>query len=606
MAAASVAVGLLLFSVGAGLIHDRAQADADGALSQAEATVEGWLNRYHALPGLYARDPRLLEAMKGAPEAGTLPALDRELAAWNDIAGTLDTYVMAPDGTTVAASNSGDPLSFVGRNFGFRPYFTDAMTGRPGRFFGLGITSGLRGYYLSAPIRDASGILGVVVVKVSIPALEATLSESAHPMFVSDDADVVILSTLPDLRLTALTDMPREMETIVEDTRRYDLATIPPAPLEVVGDRQDGWPRLRAPAAARPDETRTYLAPHRAVPDAGWSLHLLYDMAGIRQQLWMLAATLIAAGIALTALAALVLQRRARLIQRLADRERARLALEERVRSRTAELTKTNARLRIEVEERRSAETSLRQTQNELVQAGKMAALGQMSAALSHEFNQPLTAIRTYSENAAAFYETGRPDRASENIARVLRLTEKMARLSKHLTRFARRSEDDMRAVDLDLVLTEALALVAARVDRLSAKIGISGARGLLVQGGSIRLQHVVMNLVGNALDAVPETRAPRIEIHIAAVGDRVEMSVSDNGTGISEDALARIFDPFFTTKEVGRGLGLGLSICYNIVRDFGGTMRAENIQTETGAAPAGVRITVTLRGAERLGIAAE
>lgn len=595
-------LGVIVFRALTGLIHDRAEADAEALLAQSEATIEGWLGQYRALPPLYARDPRVVAAMKGAPRPGDLDALGRELAEWNRIARTSDTYVMAPDGTTVAASNYAEELSFVGRNFGFRPYFQEAMDGAPASFFALGTTSGLRGYYLSAPIRDGAGgeVLGVVVVKVSIAALEAVLGEGAHPVFVSDEAGVVIFATQPGLRLTALEEIPPEARARVEETRKYELEHIGPAPLE--GQSGGGWgaPLLRAPGIGEGSAPQSYLSHERPMAAEGWQLHLLYDYAPVRQQVWTLAAALIAAGIALTALAALGLQRRARLIQRLADREQNQQELERRVARRTAELTEANRQLQVEVEDRRTAEETLRQTQNELIQAGKLAALGQMSAALSHEFNQPLTAIRTYSENAAAFYEAGKADRAAENIARVLRLTERMAQLSKRLTRFARRSGDDVVAVDLDSVLSEALALIAARVERSGARIEISGRRGLWVAGGATRLQHVVMNLVGNALDAVPTGRAPEVTITLTEDAGQVAMTVEDNGTGIPEEALPKIFDPFFTTKEVGRGLGLGLSICYNILRDFGGTMRAEN------RAGHGARIIVTLKQATDRQMAAE
>ena len=281
--------------------------------------------------------------------------------------------------------------------------------------------------------------------------------------------------------------------------------------------------------------------------------------------------------------------------------ERMRRQLEMRVAQRTTELTHSNAQLVAEVAERTNAENSLRQTQAELVEAGKLAALGQMSAALSHEFNQPLTAIRTYSENAIAFYEASKPDRARENIDRVLRLTERMAQLSKRLTRFARKSGEDVFPVDLDPVVAEALELMSARLSRTDAQVSVTGQRGLVAFGGTTRLQHVVMNLVGNALDAIPEDRRPRIGIDLSTTPEgQVALCVTDNGTGISDDAISRIFDPFFTTKEVGKGLGLGLSICFNIVRDFDGVMRASN------RAEGGAQMLVLLQVASQDSVAAQ
>jgi len=575
-------------------MRDRVTEEAAAVLTRGEVAVETWLERYRALPALYARHPDVRSAALsgGAEEFDTLNA---ELAAWNGLAGTSDTYLMTPEGTTRAASNWRSVTSFVGQNFSYRPYFTEAIAGRTGQFFGLGTTSGLRGYYFSAPIEAEGGIVGIMVVKILATDLEAALADTAHPLFVTDDANVVALSGLSELILTSLDPVSEEERALFDRTRRYDSADIAPAPIERTGDWDTGLPVVAGPVPgeAVAGERHSFLHLERPLTGDGWTLHLLYDLAASRAQLRTAGAAILAGAVALAALAMLALQRRQQLIRRLADRERDRTVLERKVTDRTAALTETNARLQEEVAERRAAELSLRRTQGELVQAGKLAALGQMSAALSHEFNQPLGAIRAYTENAQAFYERGRSNRAKENLDRVLRLTERMAQLSKHLTRFARRSGDDVAPVSLDAAVAEALELLAGRIQRSGAEVRVTGETDLAVAGGAVRLQHVIMNLVGNAIEAVPEGRIPEIWIALSREGAEVTLAVSDNGTGIPEDVLPRVFDPFFTTKGVGQGLGLGLSISYNIVKDFGGTMRAET-QPRGGA-----RFVVTLRAAD-------
>ncbi|WOI58036.1 ATP-binding protein [Palleronia sp. LCG004] len=550
------------------LLVERTRANALAQLSQTNETIGGWFHRYETLPALYARNPRVISALEDGAGRDELDALNRELAEWNQIAGTSDTYLIARDGTTVAASNWDLITTFVGRNFSYRPYFADAISGRPGHFFGLGTTSGQRGYYLSAPIQRGDETIGVVVVKVSAAALERTLAEAAYPIFITDKAGVVILSTLPALRLTALEPLTPSAKAEVARVRSYDPETIGPAPLSA----RSQFLRVTGGTA------RTYLPVERALERERWTLHLLYGIADLRRQQWMLAVALAAAGIAAAALARLSVQRRDRLARKLADRERYRLELERRVADRTADLTSTNARLEIEVAERRAAEDGLRRTQEELVQAGKLAALGQMSAALSHEFNQPLMAIRTYCGNARAFHRAGQVDRADDTLARIMRLTERMAALSKHLTRFARKSDGTSEPVDLAVIVDEALALIEGRLQAAHATVEVTGKAGGPVVGGMIRLQHVVMNLVVNALDAMPEGREPHVRIAIMPQAETVDLVVEDNGTGIPDAVLDKIFDPFFTTKEVGLGLGLGLSISFNIVRDFGGTLTAGNV----------------------------
>ncbi|WP_116086278.1 ATP-binding protein [Tropicimonas sp. IMCC34011] len=568
--------------------------DGSATVERVSETIETWFARYSALAPIYARDPRVIAAMEQSRAPGDLRALNLELEAWNRLAGSSDTYVMAPDGTTLAASNWNGEVSFVGRNFAYRPYFKNAMAGEPAEFFGLGTTSGLRGYYFSAPIvGEGDAILGVLVVKITIDALERTLRDTAHPVFVTDEAGIIILSGNPALRLTALGEIDETDRARIEETRKFALSAVTPAPIEPAGSWLGGeYPVVRAPAPNASQDQRSYLHLSRALPSRDWRLHLLYDATGLNRQFWTAALALAAAAIAISALIALALQRRRRLIERLGERERARDALERRVALRTADLTRANERLEAEVAERRAAEAELRRTQSELIQAGKLAALGQMSAGLSHEFNQPLTAIRSYSENAIAFFEAGRGDRAAENLGRVLRLTERMAQLSKHLTRFARRSPDGVSPVTVGPVIAEALALLSARIERAEARVTVEGRTDMQVFGGAVRLQHVVMNLVGNALDASP-SGPPVIAIRLEPRGEEVAMIVEDNGHGIPDAALDSIFDPFFTTKDVGKGLGLGLSISYNIVRDFGGTMQAEN-RSEGGA-----RMIVTLRRAE-------
>ncbi|ETX13908.1 hypothetical protein OCH239_06195 [Roseivivax halodurans JCM 10272] len=585
-AAAAAVLVLLGLTVLTGFFQDRATERARTATTGMAEMVDSWFSHYTPLPHLLARDPRVVAVMANGLGAADLGWLNRELEIWKDRTQTSDIYLMAPDGTTVAASNAETDVSFVGQNFSYRPYFQDAMQGEAGHLFALGTTSGLRGYYVSAPVRDGATVVGVAVVKISIEPLELALASTPHSAFVTDETGVIIISNLEELRLSSLGALTAENIDTITQTRRFDLDRVEPAPIEASGSWGPDRPLVRAPVKDTAGAQQTYLHLTQALTQNPWTLHLLYDTATSRGSILTWSLVTFSLGLTTLALSALALGRRRRLIERLNERERAERELERRVAVRTVALE-------TEVKERRAAETTLRQTQHELVQAGKLAALGQMSAALSHEFNQPLTAIRTYVENAAAFHEAGKKERASDNLERVLRLTERMAQLSKHLNRFARQSDNDMHAVEIDAVIDEALALLSGRIERSDTEILREGTRGLVVMGGETRLQHVAMNLIGNAIDAVPEDRSPRITIRLASQDDRAHLIVEDNGTGIPEEVADRIFDPFFTTKEVGRGLGLGLSICFNIVRDFGGTMAAET------RAEGGARVTVTLRSAE-------
>jgi two-component system C4-dicarboxylate transport sensor histidine kinase DctB len=201
-----------------------------------------------------------------------------------------------------------------------------------------------------------------------------------------------------------------------------------------------------------------------------------------------------------------------------------------------------------------------------------------MSAALSHEFNQPLAAIRSYADNAQLLLERSREAEVSSNLRRIKDLTTRMADISKHLMTFARKPRRDLRPVVLAEVLDDTLDFLRTRLERAGAVVSIDQPdRGLTVRAGNVRLQHVILNLVSNALDAMQGQAAPRLDFTVRAQDERVTLSLRDHGPGIAEAELGRIFDPFFTTKDVGEGLGLGLSISYNMVKDFDGVLRAEN-----------------------------
>lgn len=568
--------------------------DGNDALAVRFEIVRAWLDRYRILSPVYAHDPRMIAALEHPDDPARISALDRELEIWNAVAGTADTYVMDSLGTTIASSNAQDADSFVGRNFAFRPYFQQAAEGRLGRFFALGTTSGERGYYFASPVRSPHAVIGAVAVKVPVDGIEQDLRLGPEQVFITDAAGVVILSGNPALRLTALGEISASDRDRIAATRQFDLHDIPPAPVQPAGSWLNGtYETVRAPADRTEGREAEFLHLTRPMNAEGWVLHVLIDTASVRARAGWAAIVVVAGLVTAAAVLGLFWQRRRRLIDRLRERERAQAELEQRVADRTVDLSDANMRLRSEVAERKAAEDTLRRTQSELVQAGKLAALGQMSAALSHEFNQPLTAIRSYSENAVAFIEAGAGGKAAENLSRVLRLTERMAQLSKHLTRFARRSQDTINTVSLDDTIDETLALLQGRIERAEARVSRHGLTGLRVLGGQVRLQHVFMNLIGNALDAVPAGMTPVIDVTISRQDGAVRIAVEDNGSGIPDAVLPQIFDPFFTTKEVGRGLGLGLSISFNIVTDFGGSMRAEN--REGG----GARMIVVLQEAE-------
>ncbi|MFS2012326.1 ATP-binding protein [Azospirillum sp. CT11-132] len=283
----------------------------------------------------------------------------------------------------------------------------------------------------------------------------------------------------------------------------------------------------------------------------------------------------------------------------MTERVEAQHILERTVQERTADLRATNDRLERAVAEHRRTERELREAQAELVQAGKLAALGQLAAGVGHELNQPLAAIRSYAHNGRKLIELGRTEEAGGNLGKIADLTSRMANITNHLKRFARRPDTRLGAVELGPVIQGALSLFGDRLREEAVGVAVElpdAGAPLRVRAEEVRLEQVLVNLLSNALDAVAAAPVRRILIRAEASGgaqtgepDIVRIEVRDSGPGIAAELAGQIFDPFFTTKPMGTGLGLGLSISYNIVRDFGGVLSV----AESG--PGGTTFVLTL-----------
>ncbi len=552
---------------------DDAAARGQTTLRLAVSALDGHMRRFEALPALIA-DHAGIKALVSEPARPALRAeANRYLKEINTLLNSSDIYVMVPGGDTIAASNHDGPLSFVGENFSYRPYFQEAIAGRSGRFFALGTTSLKRGYYFSAPVRIGPDVRGAVVFKVDLDAIEASWRGGDHEIIVTDPEGIIFMSGRPDWLYAGLSPLTPERLARTEASRRYANATLRELPVR--NGQLDGHSLM---TLSGDGATREYLVLSAAMADAGWTVSVLADTASAYRQTYVsVAAALLVLGLA-ALLAAVVAQRRARLAERMQTQQTAQAELEQRVAERTADLALVNTRLETEVSERRATEQQLRQTQSDLVQAGKLAALGQMSAALSHEFNQPLAAVKTYADNAVVLIERDRITEARDNVTRISALTDRMATISRHLRNFARKPNEKLGPVDLADVVADTLEIVAWRLKAADATLNIDlGPTPLTVRGGAVRLQQVLVNIVSNAADAVEGLDNRAIDLVARKKSGRITITVRDHGSGVPPAIAERIFDPFFSTKGVGKGLGLGLSISYNIVKDFGGSLSVSN-----------------------------
>ncbi|WP_347966583.1 sensor histidine kinase [Mesorhizobium sp. CC13] len=575
---ALAALALAIVVVGGGLARrmymDETAARGETTLRLAVAALAGNMSRFEPLPELIADNDDIKDLVSDPDNTQLRARANDYLKEINALLKSSDIYILTPGGDTIASSNYDQPISFVGENFSYRPYYQDAIRGNLGRFFALGTTSLKRGYYFSSPIRVGREIRGVVVFKVDIDGIEASWKGGEHQIIVTDPEGIIFMTGRPEWLYAGVLPLTPERLARTEASRRYADEMLRELPVTQTVS-ETGHPLMTIDEGGR---WREFIELAEAMPLEGWTVRVLADTASAKAQaLTAVISALLALSLA-TLGGAVILQRRARLAERLQLQQSAQVELERRVEERTSDLALVNSRLETEVAERRAAEQQLRQTQADLIQAGKLAALGQMSAALSHEFNQPLAAVKTYADNAAVLIDRARMEEARDNVSRISSLADRMASISRHLRNFARKPNQKLGPVSLDEVMLDTQEIVAWRLKAADATLSVDlGPVPLAVRAGSVRLQQVLVNIITNAADAAEGRPDRRIELTARRNGGKVAIAIRDHGPGVPAAVADRIFDPFFSTKGVGKGLGLGLSISYNIVKDFRGSLGVVN-----------------------------
>ena len=543
------------------------------------AGLEGALGRYDYLPAILPLDQNVIDLLRRPDAADLVDRVNRYLEQLNLRAHSTAIYILDTRGDTVAASNWNEPDSFVGMALSYRPYFTDALRHGSGRFYGIGTTSGQPGYYFAHAIRDKGQLLGVAAVKVSLDRVEATWAPGPDRVFVTDANGVVILTSAPEWKFKATGDLPAETLTRLNATRQYDRVTLERLGFE---ERRRLSDSARLVAVADGADLRDFLALGKDLAETGWRITMLSDLAEVRATA-RTTSSLAGLGYGCAVLLALYLrQRRHAWRQRLAAREdlqRAHDLLERRVEARTADLRSANTRLLREIEERRRAERDLRAAQEKLVQAGKLAVLGQMAAGITHELNQPLATLRLLAANTAVFLQRAQPVQVEDNLKMMVDMIDRMGRITGQLRTFAHKSSASADAVPLHRCIGNALFLLNEQLCGYGVDVDVSEVpEDSMVMADAHRLDQVLVNLFGNAIDAMANAPERRLAVTVAEQDGRVLIRVRDTGTGISEAASPHLFEPFFTTKQAGKGLGLGLVISAAIVGEFGGTLRAGNV----------------------------
>lgn len=500
------------------------------SMAAAESRVQALdsvLATQRAVAAILSDDGLVKDALRlGTPAAEQ--AVSRKLDLLRTETGSNVIYLLDPAGVAIAASNWDEPVSFVGTSYAFRRYFTEAIAQGTALEFALGTVSKRPGLYLSHVVTEAGAVQGVVVVKMEFDALEASWARSPDQTRVSDARGQVLLSSV--------------------SVERF-------GPMPVLSDRLN----ITRAVSGAPDWVLTVSASTAAATQAG----MLATGAALGVEI-VLAALIWRAGRARRRAEQAALAER----RYTADLQR---AVEDRTRDLTAEMA-----------ERRAAEARLARMQADLVQANKLATLGQVTAGLAHEVNQPLATIRLLAENALALQKTA-PAEVTGNLGKIVQMSERIGAITTHLRGFARKATGQIGAVSVKEAIDASVILTASRRRGEGAKLIIEGAdAGLSVRAEAVRLEQVLVNLIQNAQEALVGRPDPEIRITVSADTTHVMISVADNGPGLRPDIAAQLFTPFATSKP--DGLGLGLVIAQDILRDLGNELTVDPPQPGQGA----------------------
>jgi two-component system C4-dicarboxylate transport sensor histidine kinase DctB len=518
------------------------------------------LQRFRELAVLMADHPTLTALVDGKVPVPEAEVLLRQVA---DKTGSLDILLVDATGQELARAADEEGGAYT-VSHAQTPYFERAMDGALGVYHLLSARYDRRAFVFAAPIFAPEGpVVGAVIVLTDVEEVEAGWRGDRPTVFFTDALGVIFVSNRSELLFRARSGDPATASLSAEYPAGRVTAFVGYHPRYVSGHeiwQVDGGPYVPARA----------LHLTLDLPVVGMQGEALLDVSPARQLASLQAAVTAALCLAFGAMLFLATERRRTLAQ-------ANARLEARVADRTAELSALNADLRREVAERIAAEARLTRAQADLVQAGKLSALGQMSAGISHELNQPLMAIRSFAENAEAFLERGRPEVAAQNLGRISELARRMGRIVRNLRAFSRQESEPLTDVDLVPVVEAVLEMAGPKARQAETRlVWDRPSAPVVVRGGEVRLQQVILNLVNNAIDAMAQSPERRVVIAILP-GPRVTLSVRDTGPGLTEPE--RIFDPFYTTKAAseGEGMGLGLSISYGLVQSFGGAIRGRN-----------------------------
>lgn len=536
-----------------------ARKTSEERLSLYRASLRSTLERVGHLPHVVSLHPFTKEVLR---QGKSIASFNAYLKSVNDQAGSAALYLLDRDATTIAASNYDNEESFVGNNYRFRKYYLDALREGKGNYFAVGVTTNRPGYFQSEVISDEAGPLGVAVVKVEFRELLQDWHDAAETVLISNQDGVVVLASNAGHLYRTLREIPAYRLEEIRAGRQFFGFELERLDFQSENDAFSDNVTLNR---------KKYVVTTADIKSLGWKLHFLAPLEPVANSALAISiVTILIGGIAGIG----ILYARSKV-------ERGKLQI---VAVEAERVRKANMRLELEIAERKRTEEQLRETQAELIQSSRLAALGKMSAAIVHEVNQPVSAIRTYTSSGLLLLKNRRIKDAREVLAQIAKMTERLGAITSDLLVFSRKPVAQPQRVGVNQCIREILEerLPAARDAGVEVAHDL-WQRELVVIGSKHRFEQLIGNLLQNAVQACEGREGSVVSVTTIADPTSAVIMVSDNGAGISDEVKDQLFDPFFTTKSVGKGIGLGLALCYAIVEEAGGRIRGDN-RKEGGA----------------------
>ena len=495
------------------------------------------LRRNAIVPQLLARDPALI----GALSSNDYSQSTQRLISFVEEISAASLMLLDGDGRTVAATDR----NRLGSTHRSEPYFVNAIRANSTVFSVIPREAGGYRFTYSRRMESGNAVQGVIVAEVDLAKFERAWAGISDAVIVVDSTGHIVLATEP--RWRGLT----EAEALAKEP--------PSSAIQRALQATADWNTLPPDAYVQGEAV---MRVGGRVAFRGWRIASFTTYASVREKVNGFLALEIMCFAILLALAFYFLNRKATVRMAVFQQE-------------SAELRALNMRLQREIAERQRVQENLAVAEQTLAQSSKLAALGEMSAAVSHELNQPLAAMKTYLAGARLLLNRNRPEEALSSFQRIDDLIERMGAITRQLKSYARQSGDELAPVNMADALNSALAMMEPQLRQRQVKITRTLPDGpVMVMGDRVRIEQVMINLLRNALDATRTVPDAAIDILLAA-GETAVLTVRDNGIGIEN--IENLFEPFYTTKQPGEGVGLGLAISSGIVNDLGGRLTARN-----------------------------